>query len=1285
MRLDGRSSIGRFLVWRLLPAVIVVPIVLGWLRLEGERAGLYGTEFGVALMTAVNVLISSALVLWSARLLNRSEGKWRQAEDKYHSTFENAVEGIFQTTLDGRLHTANPAMARIFGYESPEEMISLISDTGQQLWVSADEREEYVRRLREHGALVGAEVRMKRKDGSVVRVSANVRALEDDQGKLAGLEGTLEDITQRRQAEEALRRSGERFRSLIQNSSDIITLLDVDGTILYESPSIERILGYEPAELVGKNAFDYVHPEDLARVLEVFAQGLADPRLRPSLEYRFRHKDGSWRWLESIGANLLDDPNVGELVVNSRDITERKRVYDRLAESERRLSTLLSNAPAYLYRCRNEPNWPNEFVSDYALELTGHTPEELSDGSVMFGELIVEKDRERVWEEVQDALAEGRRFVLQYAIRRKDGETRHVEERGQGVYGEVEAIEGVVYDITERVQAEEALREAKERYRTLVERIPAVTFIDRVEGPDHPMYVSPQIEAMVGYTPEEWMAGRLWRERLHPDDRERILASDECFEASGEPVDEEYRLLANDGSVVWVREETVLVRDEADEPLFVQGILSNVTERKLAEEALEEAEERYRTLVERLPAVTYIQEVGDYHNTLYVSPQVQAMTGYSPEDFESHPGLWYDVVHPDDRNRVEAEDERTDRTGEPFRAEYRLLARDARVVWVQDEALLIEDEHGHPRYWQGVMLDISKRKEAEEALKEAEDRYRTLVEQIPAVTYINPLSETSSSTYISPQVEKLLGYSVDESKRDPDLWDKILHPDDRERVIAEEARTSATGEPFKMEFRMIARDGRVVWLRDEAVLVRDEEGNPRFWQGVMSDITERKVLEEQLQHQALHDALTGLPNRALFVSRLRQALSRAKRQNTMVAVFFMDLDNFKVINDSLSHEAGDELLVGVSQRLLRCLRPEDTAARIGGDEFVMLLEDLMDKGEAVRVAERIMSGLRTPFTLDGRQTFVSASIGIAFSGPDQDRSAELLRDADAAMYEAKQDGGLRVFEPNMYIQAKRQLALENNLRKALEHEEFKLCYQPQVNLQTGKVMGFEALVRWHHPERGLVGSSEFISVAEETGLIVPLGWWVLKEACRQAREWHVRYPSDPLLLMNVNFSAKQLKGPDVVETVERILKETGLEPHCLSMDITETALIADAADESIIALKRLNEMGVWISIDDFGTGYSSLAYLKRLPADILKVDKSFVDGLGENVEDLALVQLIVDTAHALGMHVVAEGIESAEQVEQLKEMGCDIAQGNYFSEPLAPEAALAFLTNHGAVSHRIAK
>jgi diguanylate cyclase (GGDEF)-like protein/PAS domain S-box-containing protein len=717
----------------------------------------------------------------------------------------------------------------------------------------------------------------------------------------------------------------------------------------------------------------------------------------------------------------------------------------------------------------------------------------------------------------------------------------------------------------------------------------------------------------------------------------------------------------------------------------IEGVVYDVTERVQAEEALKEAKDRYRTLVERLPAVTYIQEVGDYHNTLYVSPQVQAMTGYSPDDFESHPGLWYDIVHPDDRKRVEDEDERTDRTGEPFRAEYRLLARDARVVWVQDEAVLIEDEQGHAHYWQGVMLDITKRKEVEEALKEAEDRYRTLVERIPVVIYINPLSETNPSTYVSPQVEELLGYSVEESKRDPDLWDKILHPDDRERVTAEEARTSATGEPFKMEYRMISRDGRVVWLQDEAVLVRDEEGRPRFWQGVMSDITERKALEEQLTHQALHDALTSLPNRALFIDRLKQALSRAERQSTKVAVLFMDLDNFKVINDSLSHETGDELLVEVGKRLLRCLRPEDTAARIGGDEFVVLLEDLVDKGEAVRVAERIISELGRPFALDGRQAFVSASIGIALSGPGQDRFAKLLRDADAAMYKAKEDGGIRLFDPIMHAQATNQLELENSLRNALELEEFNICYQPQINLQTGKTVGFEALARWHHSERGLVSPSEFIPVAEETGLIVPLGWWVLKEACRQAKELQERRPSDPQLLINVNFSAKQLRRPDAVETVERILKETGLEPRYLSMDITETALIAAPEDESIIALKRLKEMGVWISIDDFGTGYSSLAYLKRLPADILKVDKSFVDGLGEDVEDLALVQLIIDTAHTLGMHVVAEGVESAEQVEQLRQMGCDIAQGNYFSEPLPPEAALAFLSNHGAASHRIAK
>jgi diguanylate cyclase (GGDEF)-like protein len=501
-------------------------------------------------------------------------------------------------------------------------------------------------------------------------------------------------------------------------------------------------------------------------------------------------------------------------------------------------------------------------------------------------------------------------------------------------------------------------------------------------------------------------------------------------------------------------------------------------------------------------------------------------------------------------------------------------------------------------------------------------------------------------------------------------------------VEAEDERTERTGEPFRAEYRMIARDGRVVWIRDEAVLVRDEEDRPRFWQGVMSDITDRKALEEQLTHQALHDALTGLPNRAFFVDRLKQALSRAKRQSTKVAVLFMDLDNFKVINDSLGHEAGDALLVEVSGRLLKGLRPEDTAARLGGDEFVVLLEDLVEAGEAKRVAKRIMSWLRPPIAVEGRQTFVSASVGIALNESGQTQPAELMRDADAAMYKAKEDGGLQIFEPSMRTWATSRLELENGLRQALEREEFEVYYQPQVDLRTGRTVGFEALVRWHHPERGMVSPSEFIPVAEETGLIVPLGWWVLKEACRQAREWQEQYATDPPLLMNVNLSAKQLKRPDVVQTVERLLKETGMEPRFLSMDITETALIATPENESTIALKRFRELGVWNSIDDFGTGYSSLAYLKRLPADILKVDKSFVDGLGETVEDMALVQLIVDTAHTLGMHVVAEGVESAEQAKQLKEMGCDIAQGYHFSEPLPPEAASAFLTKHGAVSPR---
>jgi diguanylate cyclase (GGDEF)-like protein len=393
-----------------------------------------------------------------------------------------------------------------------------------------------------------------------------------------------------------------------------------------------------------------------------------------------------------------------------------------------------------------------------------------------------------------------------------------------------------------------------------------------------------------------------------------------------------------------------------------------------------------------------------------------------------------------------------------------------------------------------------------------------------------------------------------------------------------------------------------------------------------------------------------------------------------VAVLYLNLDNFKVVNDSLGHDVGDRLLVAVGERLGGCLRLEDTLARFGGDKFTVLIEEVEKPEVAVRVAERNVEALREPLVVDGREMFLKPSVGIALGSARQTTVQNLLRDADTAMYRGKErDDDFMVFEPAMYEQALRRLKLEADLRRAIDEEEFVVLYQPMVDLQTGEMWGVEGLVRWDDPEEeGLLAPSQFIPVAEEAGLVVPMGRWVLEEACRQGARWQREHPHMPPLVVSVNFSAKQLQHPDVTETVEEILDKTGFEASCLSLDITETVYI-EALEDNTVSLDRIKRMGVRICIDDFGTGYSSLAYLKRLPADTLKIDKSFVAGIGEDMEDTAIVGMVIELAHTLGMKVIAEGVESEAQAEQLKEMGCDRAQGFYFARPLFGEDVPTFL------------
>ena len=433
---------------------------------------------------------------------------------------------------------------------------------------------------------------------------------------------------------------------------------------------------------------------------------------------------------------------------------------------------------------------------------------------------------------------------------------------------------------------------------------------------------------------------------------------------------------------------------------------------------------------------------------------------------------------------------------------------------------------------------------------------------------------------------------------------------------------------------------------------------------------------DESRHQALHDALTGLPNRALFINRLQQSIDRKSREPGTSAVLYMDLDQFKVINDSLGHEAGDELLIEVARRLQSCLRPTDTAARLGGDEFTILLDEISGPADAIKVAERVASALKSPFTLGENQVFATTSVGISLGTSDQTKPNDLLRDADVAMYEAKKEGKARykMFDSAMHAQALQRLRMENGLRRDIEQDQLRVHYQPKISLATGRIVGMEALVRWEHPVRGLVPPGEFIPLAEETALINPLGHWVLREACRQTKQWRDDFPEAENMVMSVNLSVRQFQQPNLVGDLAELLRQTGLPAHALQLEITES-VVTDDVYYAVGLLRELKDLGVELGIDDFGKGYSSLSALKHFPMDDLKIDRSFVDGLGEDVQDTAIVRLTVDLAHTVSMRAVGEGVETAGQLERLREMGCDMVQGFYFWKPLTPDAAATLLAD----------
>jgi diguanylate cyclase (GGDEF)-like protein/PAS domain S-box-containing protein len=697
----------------------------------------------------------------------------------------------------------------------------------------------------------------------------------------------------------------------------------------------------------------------------------------------------------------------------------------------------------------------------------------------------------------------------------------------------------------------------------------------------------------------------------------------------------------------------------------VAGIIGSAIQRRRVERAFRLETRRFEQLFENTPLAILMADADE--RVLAVNSAFEDLFGYGRDEVVGR--QINDLITPNELVEEASRLSRETFSGDPVTHTTVRLHKSGREIPVEVLGAPVT-QNDRVALVYGIYVDLTERLKAEAALRESEEKFRSLAEQSLQGIFV---VKQGAVAYANQMMAEITGYPLDEflGFSQTDL-ERIIHPADRSFVLA-------TANGFEIgdgrvtpqsEYRLISKSGSVKWVLQQTRTVRFD--GEMAVEGVLVDITQRKRAEEQLLHSALHDSLTGLPNRASFYDRVDLALERARgRQRSRFAVLFLDLDRFKLINDGFGHAAGDRLLIEIAHRLRRAVRPGDTVARLGGDEFTVLIPDVSGQQEAVSVALRIHDALGQPFLVGNNEVYTTASTGIALSSPRYDNPDEILRDADIAMYQAKSEGRARhyVYDQTLHPQVLSQLHLENDLRRAIERDEFRLFYQPIVEVATGRIVACEALLRWQHPDRGLLPPSEFLSLAEETGLINPIGEWVLRTGCRQALTWPAATDGQQAPAISINLFSRQFSRAELVSFISDLLEELDLPAHRLQLEITESAVI-DVPELAIDVMKRLRGLGVKVHLDDFGTGYSSLAYLQRFAVDVLKIDQGFIQRLGGNGGGVEIVRTIVTLARNLGMDALAEGIETPEQLAIVGDLGCSFGQGYLFSKPVPPDTLL---------------